>query len=76
MKVFITKYALTKGIIEAEANRTNFPNMVVIGRNEYFNKPFWYESREDAIKHANELKQNKIASMKKQLLKVAKLKFQ
>lgn len=79
MKVFITKYALTKGIIEVEGETTSSTTMVRYksGKypNQYIHKPFWYENREEAVKHAEELRKRKIASVKSQITKLEKITF-
>jgi len=80
MKVWISKYALTQGIFEMDAEQSeNFPEMInrvgnhietyhVEGRD-------WHLTKEDAIKKAEEMRLKKIESVKKQLSKLEKLKF-
>ena len=79
-KVFITKYALTKGIKEIEADiiRSRFEDgeyvrdvlcsYLCIGE-----KAFTYKS--EALKKAEEIKIRKIASLRKQIEKLEKLSF-
>ncbi len=77
MKIYITKYALTNGIEEIEAETTQFPNMIkTVGKYpQIFHKPFWYESKEEAIEHAEILRKRKIESLKKSIKKFEKIDF-
>lgn len=76
MKVWITKYALTSGIQEHEANcaggmvaltDTKFPT--------YYHKPYWHESPSQAKAHAEEMRIRKIASLKRQITKLETFRF-
>lgn len=84
MKVYITKYAMTEGILEREAKIvdyldgdqsvmvTLFPSHTydtLLARWEYF------ETREAAVGIANKMKEKKIASLEKQLQKIKALQF-
>lgn len=76
MTVFITKYALTKGIIEMEGEIVSAnKDMIRVGENIWHVKPFWYEKREDAISHANEMRQKAINSLNKRIEKLKNLNF-
>ncbi len=80
MKVWITKYALTQGIKENEANVCSdvSDEMIVvkgIGLYGYFHKPYWHTDKQEAIKHAESMRLKKIDSLKKQIAKLEKLKF-
>lgn len=80
MKVYVTKFALTKGILEKEVSiSSTSENMVVEIINEvyysYYHKPYWYEDKAEAIKFAEEMKVRKIESLKKSILRLEKLKF-
>lgn len=79
MKVYITKYALTQGIIEKEVElNTISNNMVSEHKSAYhqsYHKPFWYLTKEEAIAHAEILRKRKIESLKKSITKIEKLKF-
>lgn len=75
MKVWITKYALTRGIVEAEANAPSdrvvkFPNgkILYVGHS--------YADKKEAIQKADEMRVRKIASLKKQIEKLEKMKFE
>lgn len=77
MKVWITKYALTSGIVEKEVETTHAESMVCATDNPLacYHKPFWHTSREEAVAHAEKLRQAKIKSVKKQLDKLEKMTF-
>lgn len=83
MKVFITKYAMTKGIIEMDGERcTSFgsPDMIVVGVKNGFQQFYhgedWHRSRESAVKRANEMQSAKLASIDKQRKRIATLTFE
>ncbi|WP_293666487.1 hypothetical protein [uncultured Parabacteroides sp.] len=79
-KVFITNYALTKGIIEKEAEIRSYRDeskyAYVRGESIGYRmaKEAFY-NHEDAIKKAEEMRQKKISSLKKQIEKLEKLTF-
>lgn len=79
MKVWITKYALTQGIWEKDARVCHniSEDMISLEENEYnyFHKPFWHDSQEDAIAHAEQMRIKKIASHRKQIAKLEAMKF-
>lgn len=75
--VWITKYALTKGIYEKEVQETNFKDMVSVPNSiESFHKPHWHESKEEALKQAETMRAKRIISLKKEVRKLEDLKFQ
>jgi len=79
MKVYITKYALVKGIIEREVSVVDeYPNMITSGTQvyrEYYHKPHWHETKEEAIFQANKMKQRKLESLHKSIKKIEALEF-
>jgi len=80
MKIYITKHILTQGIIEKDGEILDGYDgrMVEIGglnSHEYYHKPYWHLTKEEAIEHAIKLKANKINSLKKQITKLEKLTF-
>lgn len=76
MKAFITKYALTSGIKEIEGRISRVsPKMFVSGYGSYHANE-WHIYRASAIARAEEMRVSKIASLKKQIAKLEKLKFQ
>lgn len=81
MKVWITKYALTKGIIElddAEICSNVNPTMIRVKRNgylNYFHKDQWHDSFAAAQIDANKRVSKKLTSINKQLRKFSNLNF-
>jgi hypothetical protein len=81
MKIYITKYALTDGIVESEAEING--GMAVVrkqysgGLDQYFHGEGkdWHLSKESAIAKAEDMRLKKIASVKKQLSKLEELSF-
>lgn len=80
MKAWITKYALTQGIYAKEGEiAENCPTMFVgkeKGRSDdYYHRPYWHLTEDEAIAHAKEMQKKKIASLKKSIAKIEKLEF-
>ena len=84
MKVWITKYALTDGIIEAIAFKLTYRTYIVIpkyrgtklGVIRLMNILDYSVSKKSAIKDAEEMRQKKIASLKKQIEKLEGMRFE
>lgn len=80
MKVWITKYALTDGIIEMECVQFGDISVREVGN------PFptyyhgeggeWHRTKESAIKQAEAMRQKKIESLKKQIKKLEGTRFE
>ena len=78
MKVFITRYALTKGIIETDDAEGCFdisPEMISSKKYGCFHGDDWHKTKEEAIAFAEKMRVKKIESLKKQIAKMEKLKF-
>lgn len=76
MKVFITKYAFTLGIKKTEgAICKDTPAMFDAGNGIYYFKPYWHETKAEAIKHVDQMKVKKIASLEKQIKKIKEKTF-
>lgn len=80
MKVWITKYALTEGVFEADAEIIASGIISAAWEkgakcNNFFQGE-WSESKDDAISKAEKMRQKKIASLKKQIEKLEKMKFE
>ena len=86
MKVWITKYALTEGIIEAEAEQTQVSEKLITCKKEgwfegalfphfYGEGKEWHRSPEEARAYANLMVRRKIESLDKQRAKLQKLVF-
>lgn len=84
-KIFITKYALTSGVIEIEAEIKESPNFKKgisaygsLSNNQYktgfFNDDF-HLIKEEALMDCEKRRKKKIESLKKQILKLEKLSF-
>ena len=80
MKAYITQYALSRGIYEIEAKATSFDYMIRecggLHIGVTYHKPHWHETREAAIEQAEKMRVKKIESLKKQIEKLEKLKFE
>lgn len=84
MKVFITKWVFTKGIVEMEGIRSTVsPQMISVPPSPecYFGTYFhgqgrdWHLDRESAIKRAREMQAAKIKSLEKQIQKIRDIQF-
>lgn len=82
MKVWITKYALTTGIYEAEVEETHCASMVSLRTapgsfSQYFHGEGkdWHRTKESAVARAESMRIKKIASLKKSLAAFEKLRF-
>ncbi len=75
MRVFVTKYALTDGIQEGEADETVHGTSFLVklpGRHfhAYFSPRDCFTDYELAVKRANEMRVKKIASLKEKIAKL------
>ncbi len=76
MKVWITKYALTKGIKISDDARVcgeTSDNMIEVKENGYggyYHKPYWHTSEEDAKEQVKVMIKAKLKSLKKQMAKM------
>lgn len=74
MRVWITKYALTDGIMEVEATLSERNAGSIHYRSNGFlcfaHGKDWYTTERDAFNRAEEMRQKKIASLKKQIKKL------
>lgn len=78
MKVYITKYALTKGIIETEDAEICYnisENMIRSKKYGCFHGNDWHTTKEGAVLRAEVMKKNKIQSLESQVEKLKGLKF-
>lgn len=78
--VFVTKFALTKGVFEITA-QVNIKENYAVGKlpgstyDSYYHKSDYFDTMEDAIKNANDRITKKIKSLKIQIEKLEKKKF-
>lgn len=73
MKVWITKYAFTKGIYEVKVTTSCLPSMVSgPGTFEHYHGEGieWHRTREAAVQRANKMRTAKIKSLQKSLAKL------
>lgn len=82
MKVWISKYALTQGVyaIDAELCGQSSPNMIRdlnnrSGYGGYFYRPDWHETEDAAIVRAETMRDSKLISLRKQIVKLQAKKF-
>lgn len=76
MKAYVTKWALTKGIIEVD-NPEFYENYLVISHIEPLINPVdWFRTKQEAIHRSEEMRVNKIASLRKQIAKLEIMKFE
>lgn len=73
--VWITKYALTTGIMteQVEEPATRWPNMIcakAIGPNATFHGKDWHRTKEAAVARAEEMRKAKLVSLRKQIIKL------
>ena len=81
MKVWITKYALTAGIQEREAEIDESDGTAAVKQERYHADYYhgegrdWHRTLEGAIARAEEMRATKIASLRKSIVKMEKLRF-
>ena len=79
MKVWITKYALTSGIFEVDAETCTSPSLIAVRTpgelTAYFHNNDWHKSKEDAIARAEAMRTKKIASIRKSIAKLEEMSF-
>lgn len=79
-RIYITKYALSEGILEKEAEIEDYGRYLrAFVKGDYSSYGIGSEAffkREDALKNAENRRLKKIESLKKQIKKLEKLKFE
>lgn len=78
--VWITKYALTTGIMteQVEEPTQRSPNMIcarALGPSAFFHGKDWHRTKEAAATRAEEMRKTKLASLKKQIIKLERLNW-
>ena len=80
MKVWITKYALTDGIIEVDGEPYGLEWVSASWDNgdkcNDFEQGEWFDTKERAIQKAEEMRQKKIESLKNQIEKLEGMRFE
>jgi len=72
--VYVTKYALTKGVIAYRGATVEGRLARISGLTLYY-QPDWYLSERDALAQAEVMRSRKVESLRKQLAKLEKLTF-
>lgn len=76
---FVTKYALTRGILEIKAIELDngMIKCTVNSHTTYYHGEGreWHRTKDEAVKKANEMREKKLASLKKQIVKLESLSF-
>ncbi|TVR58957.1 MAG: hypothetical protein EA420_16435 [Candidatus Competibacteraceae bacterium] len=75
MKVYVTKYALTKGILEHDATVGEDGWAYVSEYAMSFSRKNWAPTMPEALAQAEEKRVQKIASLRKQIAKLERLEF-
>jgi hypothetical protein len=81
MKIYVTKHALTRGIEEYGDAEIDETRAHVDGRELgmhfalYFHGNEWHKTKAEAIARANLMRDQKIASLRKQIAKLESLTF-
>ena len=71
--VYVTKYALTKGVLRVEVEDCG--SGVVKGYMECYRKGQWYRNRKDAVKKAEDMRVRRLRSLDKQVKRLQALRF-
>jgi hypothetical protein len=76
MKIWNSKYALTKGLIEQEGEEVG-DSIVKVGSLQYLHGEGkeWHRIRESAAAQAEVMRKAKIASVRKQLARLEAMRF-
>jgi hypothetical protein len=74
--VWVTKYALSQGIIKMEVENISDDMVVEVGAfRTYYHKPHWHETEEEAVAHAEKMRKKKVASLQKKIGELTNLVF-
>lgn len=74
-RVWITKYALTKGMYEAEVEVLDGGDAVTTDSRTYLAKPDWWATKDDAIKRAEVMVKAKLDALRKQIKALEGMNF-
>jgi hypothetical protein len=74
-KVWISKYALTRGVYEEEVHVQRDGEARDRGCRTYFAKGDWWETKEEALLKADAMRRAKIATLKNQVTKLEAMTF-
>ena len=81
--VFVTKYALTQGILEIDGSPSkrspdmfvSLPDWTNSGLTAMYHKPYWHETMAVAVEHAEQMRLQRIESLKRSIPKLERLNF-
>lgn len=74
MDVWVTKYALTRGVEQHKAKVFSNGKLAVVDNTYYRNSEFWYTA-EDARDRANKMKQQRIDTLIRELKRLQSKEF-
>ena len=74
---WVTKYALTQGImkVDGEVHHGTSSNMFSYGEYGYAHGDDWHRTHESAVAKAEDMRKKKIASLKKSIAKLEAMNF-
>jgi len=79
MEIYITKYALTKGIIKADCDITSSFSAIYKPEGSdyetFISRAHWCINRQEAVREANLMRDRKIESLEKQINNIRKITF-
>lgn len=80
MKAFVTKYALTVGVMEVDAEQLSDNDTIryrsgTHAFDQYFHSGEWFKTRDEAVAKAEKMRANKLKSIEKQRQKLIDLTF-
>jgi len=78
IKAYVTKYALTTGILVVEAEHCTDidPNMISFGEMNYAHGNDWHPTLKAALTRAEDMRQRKLDALRKQAAHLEKLKIE
>jgi len=80
MLIYISKYALSEGILELQGKDVGrgmamIPPTDTAGFTTYYKRGEWHTTREEAVARAEDMCRRRIASLRRQIAKLEKLRF-
>ena len=74
-KVWVSRFALTQGVFEAEVKFGRGGGCVTSDGCTYITRGGWHETKEAALEHARFQKDARLTYLKKQLARIESLEF-
>ncbi|MBE3119058.1 MAG: hypothetical protein IMZ50_09920 [Candidatus Atribacteria bacterium] len=75
MQVYVTKWALTQGIVEKSVREVSDGDVRVIDELQYFHPGEWHRTWVEAVVQAEKMQTLKIAALKRRLAKLEGMRF-